>query len=151
MILAVIRLASNQVRKRSDSPDRRARSRTNKMVNGPPRHSTTMTGLMAKPNPLDHSRCCSRYGPSIQMSNVNVAAAQVHTSNAPKTSATLIAQPVKGRRQKPRRLPTSVSRESIGTRTCSVVSRSRMVTAPSSSESKSTVTHSGVPTSSWRR
>jgi hypothetical protein len=34
------------------------------------------------------------------------------------------------------------------TRTCSVVSRSRIVTAPSSSESKSTVTHSGVPISS---
>ena len=38
-----------------------------------------------------------------------------------------------------------------GTRTCSVVSRSRTVTASSSSESKSTVTHHGVPTSSWRR
>ena len=37
---------------------------------------------------------------------------------------------------------------SIGTRTCSIESRSRMVTARSSSESKSTVTHSGVPISS---
>src|ERR1022692_3713500 len=40
---------------------------------------------------------------------------------------------------------------SMGARTCSVLSRSRTVTAPSSSVSKSTVTHQGVPTSSWRR
>ena len=53
--------------------------------------------------------------------------------------------------QNPRRSATSLSRSSIGTRTCSVVSRSRIVTALSSSESKSTVTHSGVPISSWRR
>ena len=53
--------------------------------------------------------------------------------------------------QKPRRLRSSVSSEAMGTRTCSVVSRSRTVTAPSSSESKSTVMHNGVPTSSWRR
>ena len=41
--------------------------------------------------------------------------------------------------------PPSASR---GTRTCSVVSRSRIVTARSSSDSKSTVTASGVPISS---
>ena len=39
----------------------------------------------------------------------------------------------------------------MGTRTCSMLSRSRMVTAWSSSVSKSTVTQSGVPISSWRR
>ena len=51
----------------------------------------------------------------------------------------------------PARRRSSDKRPSIGTRTCSVVSRSRTVTASSSSESKSTVTHHGVPTSSWRR
>ena len=40
---------------------------------------------------------------------------------------------------------------SSGTRSCVIVSRSRTVTAPSSSESTSTVTHHGVPISSWRR
>ena len=40
---------------------------------------------------------------------------------------------------------------STGTRSWVIVSRSRMVTAPSSSESTSTVTHHGVPISSWRR
>src|SRR5262249_51511247 len=49
------------------------------------------------------------------------------------------------------RVRTSATSRSIGTRACSIVSRSRMVTAWSSSESKSTVTHRGVPTSSWRR
>ena len=43
---------------------------------------------------------------------------------------------------------SSSTSESIGTRTCSVVSRSRIVTARSSSVSKSTVTASGVPISS---
>ena len=43
---------------------------------------------------------------------------------------------------------SSSTSESIGTRTCSVVSRSRIVTARSSSDSKSTVTASGVPISS---
>ena len=45
----------------------------------------------------------------------------------------------------------SATSPSMATRACSVVSRSRTVTAPSSSESKSTVTHQGVPTSSCRR
>ena len=36
-------------------------------------------------------------------------------------------------------------------RTCSIVSRSRTVTVPSSTVSKSTVMHSGVPISSSRR
>ena len=40
---------------------------------------------------------------------------------------------------------------SSGTRSWAIESRSRMVTAPSSSESTSTVTHHGVPISSWRR
>ena len=40
---------------------------------------------------------------------------------------------------------------STGTRSCVIESRSRTVTAPSSSESTSTVTHHGVPISSWRR
>jgi len=40
---------------------------------------------------------------------------------------------------------------STDTRTCSIESRSRTVTAPSSSESTSTVTQYGVPISSWRR
>ena len=40
---------------------------------------------------------------------------------------------------------------STGTRSWVIVSRSRIVTAPSSSESTSTVTHHGVPISSWRR
>ena len=40
---------------------------------------------------------------------------------------------------------------STGTRSCVIASRSRIVTAPSSSDSTSTVTHHGVPTSSWRR
>ena len=40
---------------------------------------------------------------------------------------------------------------STGTRSCAIESRSRTVTAPSSSESTSTVTHHGVPISSWRR
>ena len=51
----------------------------------------------------------------------------------------------------PVRRRSSSTRPSMGTRTCSVLSRSRTVTASSSSESKSTVTHHGVPTSSWRR
>ena len=69
-----------------------------------------------------------------------------HTASAPRR--------VPGERacdQNPRRAPTSASSEPIGTRTCWVVSRSRIVTAPSSRESKSTVTHKGVPISSWRR
>ena len=53
--------------------------------------------------------------------------------------------------QKPRRECNSARRSEIGTRVCAVVSRSRMVTAPSSSDSKSTVTQSGVPLSSCRR
>jgi len=36
-------------------------------------------------------------------------------------------------------------------RSCVIASRSRTVTLPSSSESTSTVTHHGVPISSWRR
>ncbi len=40
---------------------------------------------------------------------------------------------------------------SIEIRSCVIASRSRIVTALSSSESKSTVTQYGVPTSSWRR
>ena len=40
---------------------------------------------------------------------------------------------------------------SSGTRSWVIVSRSRTVTAPSSSDSTSTVTHQGVPISSWRR
>ena len=40
---------------------------------------------------------------------------------------------------------------SSGTRSWPIVSRSRTVTAWSSSESKSTVTQKGVPISSWRR
>jgi len=40
---------------------------------------------------------------------------------------------------------------STGTRSCAIESRSRTVTAPSSSESTSTVMHHGVPISSWRR
>ena len=40
---------------------------------------------------------------------------------------------------------------STGTRSWVIESRSRTVTAPSSSESTSTVTHHGVPISSWRR
>ncbi len=51
----------------------------------------------------------------------------------------------------PARRRSSPRRSASGTRTCSVVSRSRTVTASSSSESKSTVTHHGVPISSWRR
>ena len=50
-----------------------------------------------------------------------------------------------------RRACRSSSTSSSFTRACSIVSRSRTVTASSSSDSKSTVTHSGVPTSSWRR
>ncbi len=42
-------------------------------------------------------------------------------------------------------------RPSSGTRSWPIVSRSRTVTASSSSESKSTVTQNGVPISSWRR
>ena len=53
--------------------------------------------------------------------------------------------------ERSRRACRSSSTSSSGTRACSMVSRSRTVTAWSSSESKSTVTHSGVPTSSWRR
>ena len=56
-----------------------------------------------------------------------------------------------GDAQRRRRPAISSAMRSIGTRTCSVVSRSRTVTAPSSRESKSTVTQYGVPTSSWRR
>ena len=51
----------------------------------------------------------------------------------------------------PVRRRSSATSPSMGTRTCSVLSRSRTVTALSSRESKSTVTHHGVPTSSWRR
>lgn len=40
---------------------------------------------------------------------------------------------------------------SAATRFCSVVSRSRIVTVPSSSVSKSITTQYGVPISSWRR
>ena len=56
-----------------------------------------------------------------------------------------------GAQPSPVRRRSSLSKSAMGTRTCSVVSRSRTVTASSSSESKSTVTHHGVPTSSWRR
>ena len=50
-----------------------------------------------------------------------------------------------------RRELTVSTRRSIGTRSWEVESRSRTVTILSSRESKSTVTHSGVPISSWRR
>ena len=40
---------------------------------------------------------------------------------------------------------------SSGMRSCAIVSRSRIVTASSSSVSKSTVMQYGVPISSWRR
>ena len=53
-----------------------------------------------------------------------------------------------GQARRSRRYPTS---SSMGTRSCSIESRSRTVTAWSSSESKSTVTQYGVPSSSWRR
>ncbi len=46
------------------------------------------------------------------------------------------------------RYPSIWSRD---TRSCFIVSRSRTVTALSSSVSKSTVTQNGVPISSWRR
>ncbi len=59
--------------------------------------------------------------------------------------------PEAGRYSSPVRRRSSPSSSAMGTRTWSVVSRSRTVTALSSSESKSTVTHHGVPTSSWRR
>ena len=72
-----------------------------------------------------------------------------HGREIPPTSA--IETPIRPFDQNPSRSPTVVSSSSIGTRTCSVVSRSRTVTALSSSESKSTVTASGVPISSWRR
>ena len=45
----------------------------------------------------------------------------------------------------------SSTRPAAGTRSCSMVSRSRTVTRPSPSDSKSKVTQNGVPTSSWRR
>ena len=46
---------------------------------------------------------------------------------------------------------SSSTRSAMGTRSWAMVSRSRMVTFLSSSVSKSTVTQSGVPTSSCRR
>jgi hypothetical protein len=49
-------------------------------------------------------------------------------------------------------LPVTYARTSdAGMRTCCMVSRSRTVTVPSSSDWKSTVTQYGVPISSWRR
>src|SRR4029079_13925884 len=51
----------------------------------------------------------------------------------------------------PNRSCSSASSVSSGTRSCFIVSRSRIVTALSSRVSKSMVTHNGVPTSSWRR
>ena len=62
-----------------------------------------------------------------------------------------IPQDQLARYSSPARRRSSFTRSLIGTRTCSVLSRSRTVTASSSSDSKSTVTHHGVPTSSWRR
>ena len=56
-----------------------------------------------------------------------------------------------GRPTRCRRAVTASTRRSSGTRSCVVESRSRTVTALSSSESKSIVTHRGVPISSWRR
>lgn len=55
-----------------------------------------------------------------------------------------------------RQQPTSRSASqprtwAIATRSCVIESRSRIVTAWSSRESKSTVMQYGVPTSSWRR
>ena len=44
-----------------------------------------------------------------------------------------------------------VRSSAIGTLFCSMVSRSRMVTQLSFSESWSTVTQNGVPMASWRR
>ena len=44
-----------------------------------------------------------------------------------------------------------LSSSSAFTRSCAMVSRSRTVTVPSSRLLKSTVTHQGVPISSWRR
>ena len=49
------------------------------------------------------------------------------------------------------RFASSAGRSSIATRTCSSESRSRIVTVRSSSDWPSTVTHHGVPISSWRR
>ena len=49
------------------------------------------------------------------------------------------------------RAPSSAGRSSIATRSCSSVSRSRIVTVRSSTLWWSTVTHHGVPISSWRR
>ena len=48
----------------------------------------------------------------------------------------------------PRRSRSSPTRRSSGTRSCAIESRSRTVTARSSSVSKSIVTHNGVPISS---
>ena len=53
--------------------------------------------------------------------------------------------------QAPSRSFSAGTSSAIGTRTCAIESRSRIVTCRSSSESKSTVTQSGVPISSWRR
>lgn len=50
-----------------------------------------------------------------------------------------------------RRAARYPSSSAIGTRSWPIESRSRTVTALSSSESKSTVTQNGVPISSWRR
>ena len=51
----------------------------------------------------------------------------------------------------PTRSATRAGSSAIGTRTCSMVSRSRRVTALSSRVSWSMVMHSGVPMASWRR
>ena len=71
----------------------------------------------------------------------------------PKPSATALAgpHPAESCPQRPNRLPRWSTSEAIGTRSWPMVSRSRTVTQRSSMDSKSTVTHSGVPISSWRR
>jgi hypothetical protein len=51
----------------------------------------------------------------------------------------------------PSRAAMSAGRSAAGTRSCVMLSRSRTVTVPSFTESPSTVTHHGVPTSSCRR
>ena len=56
-----------------------------------------------------------------------------------------------GRQQPGRRAPSQAGTSASGTRSCVMESRSRTVTASSSSVSKSTVTQYGVPISSWRR
>ena len=80
-----------------------------------------------------------------QQGDIAPVADRVRRSGAPKVIRATRTRAASSRSRMSRVTP------STGIRSWVIESRSRTVTAPSSSESTSTVTHHGVPISSWRR